>query len=543
MKLKNKFLVGAGALILSATIISCDNFLDQPPKNLLPSDGFYQTGSQAEQGVIGVYSDLRNLSNYEYLMMSECRSDNAWVEPRPDGQRDYSDIGTFRATSSLGMFESTWNTWYKVIYDANVALQKVPNTKFSSVDFQKQLLGELHFLRGWAYFELVRLYGNVPMITTPLTPAEANATPQSKGLDIINQLVIPDLQQAQTLPGKGKILNAQGVAVPSEGRVDGIAANAMLARVYMTLAGFPFNDHSAIAKAEVCLNTVLARKSDYWAPTIEEWRKQWTPAYANKYSIFAIQYRTGGNGNPAIFDFSPALPPSYTTIIILGNQIYIDKSLRYEFDKVYSSGKKDMRGEGWSVLDGYSAEPNFPTYSNTKESVTVDGVTTGQYVNSMFYKYMPSKHKLSTLGMVLDEGTLKDYKDWPVNFPVLRIEDMMLLNSEILIQEGKISDALKTVNEIRQRAGCDPVPTDVDATTALNYVKRERRIELMGEGVRWFDEVRYGTWKQKTMDKFNRYNNPVGTSISDVRDGRYIYPIPQNQMNIKPGTYVQNAGY
>ncbi|HAT62593.1 MAG TPA: RagB/SusD family nutrient uptake outer membrane protein [Prevotella sp.] len=543
MKLKNKFFIGISALFLSMTILSCDNFLDQPPKDLLPSDGFYQTASQAEQGVIGVYSDLRYVSDYEYLMMSECRSDNAWVEPRTNGQRDYSDIGTFRATSSLGTFESTWNAWYKVIYDANVALQKIPKTSFTNADFQKQLLGELHFLRGWAYFELVRLYGNVPMITTPLTPAEANATPQTKGLDIINQLVIPDLQQAQTLPGRGEILNAQAVPVPSEGRADCVAANAMLARVYMTLAGYPFNDPTAIAKAKICLNTVLTKKSDYWAPTIEEWRKQWTPAYANKYSIFAIQYRTGGNGNPAIFDFSPALPPSYTTVRIFGNQIYIDKSLRYEFDKVYSSGSKDLRGEEWSILDGYSAEPNFPAYSNTKESVTVDGATTTQYVNSMFYKFMPSKHKLASLSMTLDESSLKDYNDWPVNFPVLRIEDMMLLNSEILIQEGKIADALDAVNEIRQRAGCDLVPTDVDAATALNYVKRERRIELMGEGVRWFDEVRYGTWKQNTIDKFNRYNNPVGTAISDVSDGRYIYPIPENQMNIKPGTYVQNTGY
>lgn len=543
MKMKNIFIAGVSVLLLSMTIISCDNFLDQPPKNLLPSEDFYKTAAQAEQGVLGVYSDMRYLSDYEYLLMSECRSDNAWVEPRPDGQRDFSEIGTFRASSTIGTFESTWALLYKVIYDANVALQKIPNTSFTKQDFQKQLLSELHFMRGWAYFELVRLYGNVPMVTSPLTPEESNSTPQTKGIDVINKLVIPDLQQAQSLPGKGKVMNAQGAAVPEEGRADCIVANAMLARVYMTLAGYPYNDQSAIAKAKTCLSTVLAKKSDYWAPTIDEWRKQWTPSYANKYSIFAIQYRSGGNGNPAIFDFSPSLPTSYTTIRLFGNQIYVDKSLRYEFDKVYSSGSKDLRGEGWSFLDSYDAEPNFPAYSNPKEDVTVDGQTTSQYIKSMFYKYMPSKHKLADLGMSLDESAFKDNYDWPVNFPVLRIEDMMLLNSEILIQEGDISGALEAVNEIRKRAGCDPVPTNVDATTALNDVKRERRIELMGEGVRWFDEVRYGTWKQNTIDKFNRYNNPSGTSQSDIRDGRYLYPIPENQMNIRPGTYTQNPDY
>lgn len=99
------------------------------------------------------------------------------------------------------------------------------------------------------------------------------------------------------------------------------------------------------------------------------------------------------------------------------------------------------------------------------------------------------------------------------------------------------------MNEIRKRAGVDPVSTNVDAATAMNYVKRERRLELFGEGVRWFDEVRYGTWRQDIIDKFNRYGNPAGTNVNDVSEGRYLYPIPQNQMNIIPGLYKQNVGY
>lgn len=539
--MKIKTLLSTAIFAIAAT--ACDDYLDQAPKDLLSSDSFYSTAAQAEQGVLGVYSDFRYISDYEYLMMSEVRSDNMWVNPIPDGQRDYSDIGTFRATSSLGTFESCWDMLYKCIYDANVALQKIPNTTFTDETIKNQLLNETHFLRGWAYFELVRLYGNVPMITEPLSPSEANSTPQSDGLTVINTVVIPDLEAALDLPDKGAITNSLGTAVPAEGRADRIAANAMLARVYMTLAGFPYNDDTAISKAQTYINTVLAEKSLYWAPTIDEWRKQWTPDYANEYSIFAVQYRTGGYGNPAIFDFSPALPPSYTTIRIFGNQIYVEKSLRYELDKTYSSGNKDLRGEDWSILDGYDAETNYPAYTNSKEDLTVDGEVVQVYVNSMYYKYLPSIRKLATLGMSLDESELKDYYDWPVNFPVLRIEDIMLLNSEILIQQGNISEALEAVNEIRTRAGVDEVPTDVDAATALEYVKRERRIELMGEGVRWFDEVRYGTWQQDIIDMFDRYNNPTGTSTTDVADGRYLYPIPENQMNIKPGTYTQNEGY
>src|SRR5699024_5687839 len=104
---------------------SCDDYLETPPADLMTSDGFYQTPSQSEQGVVGIYSDLRELANSEYLLMSECRSDNAWTEPRPNGLRDFSEISTFRATSDLATFNSVWNTWYKVIYDANTAIAKI----------------------------------------------------------------------------------------------------------------------------------------------------------------------------------------------------------------------------------------------------------------------------------------------------------------------------------------------------------------------------------------------------------------------------------
>ena len=541
--MKMKKLIYIGAVLFAMT--SCEDLLDQPPVDLLSSDGFYQTIAQAEQGVLGVYADMRYATDYMYYGMSEYRSDNAWVNPQPNGQRDYADVGTFRAGSELGTFESTWNMLYKTIYDANVAIQKIEGATYDNETVQAQLLNEAHFMRGWAYFELARLYGNVPMVTEPSSPSAVNSLPQSDAKTIINDVVIPDLQAALNLPDKGKVLSAVGTAVPAQGRADKTAAAAMLARVYMTLAGFPFNDASAMAQAKTYINQVLAKKADYWAPNITEWRKQWTPDYNNKYSIFAIQYRTGGTGDPGTFNLVKSLPPSYTNgvgVRLFGNDIYIEKTLRYEFDRVYSGGNKDLRGEGWSLLDGYDAEANTPAYSNSRDNVTVDGQTVEVFINSMFYKPLPSKPKMDALGLTMSYSDLKDANDWPVNFPVLRIEDIMLLNAEIMCAENNAAGAIAIVNEIRQRAGCDPVSAS-STTEALNYVKRELRLELMGEGVRWFDQVRYGSWKQDILDMFARYRNPEGTSTSDVADGRYLYPIPQNQMAITPGLYQQNTGY
>ena len=525
---------------------SCESYLDQPPVDLLSSNGFYQTTSQATQGVLGVYADLRYATDQTYYHMSEVRSDNAWVNPEPNGQRDYSDIGCFRAGAENTMYESAWSMWYKVIYDANVAIQKISAATYDNAAVQEQLLNEAHFLRGYAYFELARLFGNVPMVLEPSSPSVVNSLAQTDARTIINEVVIPDLQAGLNLPEKGKILDATGKAVPTQGRADKTAAAAMLARVYMTLAGFPFNESSAVAQAKTYLSQVLAKKADYWAPDITEWRKQWTPDYNNKYSVFAIQYRTGGTGNTGIFNIVKSLPPSYTAgvgVRLFGNDIFVEKTLRHEFDIVYSGGNKDLRGEGWSLLDGYAAEANTPAYSNSKEKIAwIPGSEDSVYTASMFYKPLPSKPKMDALGLSMSYSDLKDYNDWPCNFPVIRIEDMMLLNAEIMCAEGNASGAIAVVNEIRQRAGCDPVSAS-SADEALKLVKNERRLELMGEGVRWFDEVRYGTWKQDIIDMFARYNNPNGTSPSNVADGRYLYPIPQNQMAITPGLYQQNAGY
>lgn len=161
----------------------------------------------------------------------------------------------------------------------------------------------------------------------------------------------------------------------------------------------------------------------------------------------------------------------------------------------------------------------------------------------MIYKYLPTKRKIAALGMSLNpEENMLDYNDWPVNYPVLRLEDMMLLYAELLADEGNVTEAMSYVNKIRERAGCDP-ETASSKDEALKYIKRERRIELMGEGIRWFDQIRYGTWKQDICDMFDRYHNPDGMDKANVKDGYYLYPIPLNQINVTPGLYKQNADY
>lgn len=544
-KIKN--ILWMGALALACTSCS-DDFLSTPPTNLISSESFYKTATQSEQAVVGLYSDMSQMDLEGYVYLSECRSDNFWVEPRPNALREYSEIGTFRAGYDIVTFNNTWNRLYKTIYDANMLLSKIEGTTFQSESTKNQFVGETRFMRAWAYMELARFFGNVPIIDKPITPAESKAIKQSTAKEVFDQIVIPDLTEAiNLLPYKSKMVDANGSSVSSEGRADKIAAQAMLARAYMTLAGYPFNDSGSKASAKTLLKGILDYSAQngnaYWAPNISEWRKQWMPSsdYYNKYTIFAIQHRLKEGRNYVVFNITPVLAPSYTTKRIFGNSIYVEKSLEYEFERTFSNGNRDERGIGYSTLEAMDVETNFDAYANQEGTYTTDeGKTVNVLERTMFYKFTPSTHKLAALGMSFDESQMSNDYDWPTNYPILRLEDMMLMYAEILADEGNVSEALKYVNKIRQRAGID----DATATTkdeAMKAIKRERRIELAGEGVRWFDEIRYGEWKSDITSMFDRYNNPDGTDKADVKN--YLCPIPQSQMNAVPGLYTQNEGY
>jgi len=533
-------------------IVSCSNdFLALTPNDQLLTSNSYKTPKQAEQAIVGIYSNLRYLANDEYLYLSEVRSDNAWSNPKTDGLREYSEIGSFRAGSDITTFNLVWNEWYKVILDANTAITKIPDISFTSQSTKDQFLGEAYFLRGWAYFELARLFGNVPIIDKPLSSAEVKIIKQSNAAEVYKTMVIPDMSKAEALlPLSLAMTTSEGASASDFGRADKIAAKAMLGRIYMTMAGFPLNDPLAQDSAEVKLKGVIdfsvANSNKFWAGDSTEWKKQWISENNNKYSIFAIQYRSGGTGNTAVFNFSSGLPPTYTNIKIYGNQIYIDKSLMYQMSLLNSAGKPDSRVYNTTVLTGFAAEKNWPAYSNLLQSVTLPDGTVINNVssNTMFYKYTNSIRKRASLGYAANiEIAMKDYNDWPVNYPVIRLEDVQLMYAEVLLNKrSDVAGALAIVNKIRARAGADAVSTSLNASQALQAVKVERRIELCGEGVRWFDLVRWNDWKKAITDKFIDYNT-TDVDVSNIKDGRYLYPIPQNQMLVQPGLYVQNPDY
>lgn len=546
-------LLVAGIILFAA---SCDkNYLVEPPVGSLSPDGFYTTASHVESGVLGVYAKLAtyDIENLQYLHFSEDRSDNIWADPDPNGIRLCSETAFLRIGSATTELGTLWAGWYSLIYNANTVLANIDAVEFDSDAIKNQFKGELLFLRALGHFELARTFGNIPVVDKVLSSTQAKELTQTDAATVMKEHVIPDLTEAENLlPYRSSMVGANGSSVAAEGRADKLAVQALLARVYMTLKGWPFNDSSAKANAQSYLTKVLQNGSSYFAPTIAEWKKQWMTdaAVSNKYQIFAIQHHDTGHGNQLTFEEGVGINNlNYVTDSYHSGSgmtsIYPEATLHYEYES-----NNDPRGLGFTFMDFYEAYGDTPEYTYRTTAFNYNGQTIRTIENAINIKYCPTAPKRAETGIAFDETSMgtgtSSRNKWPVNFPILRYEDMMLLQAELYAEDGNTAQAMALVNQIRSRAGV-PARTAGSKEEALKYVKLERKLELYLEGVRWFDEVRYGEWKTCTLAMWDNYKTDgkyrTNVAPETIKDGRHFLPIPSSETSAVPGLYVQNDGW
>ena len=554
--MKNIFKYAALVAGLALLSVSCNNSkLVIPPVGSLSSEGYFATPAHIEEGIRGAYSQVVGNEGNEYIYLSETRSDNLFPDPAPNATREATEIGHYRFNASMGNVGSVWSGWYSAIYNVNNVLANLENVEFTNEAVKKQFRGELLFLRAYSHFELVRVFGNVPVVDHVLGATEAAELKQTPGADVLKNTVIPELQEAiSLLPYQSGMLSYSGGSASGEFRGDKLAAQAMLARVYMTLYGWPYKDSSVKAEAKSLLKSVIdyATANGYWAPNATEWKKMFTTdrVAQNKYFIFSFQHTLATSNTLAFISCAEALtvdylPTQVTNSRYNGNSMYtgyVEATLRYEYQVT-----GDERGK-FCILDTMAPVGTYTGYTNRLTDFTLDsGETVTAYERSVNTKWVPYAAKRESVGVTFDDHDLNT--GWPMNFPIIRTEDIMLLYAELLVEDNDIAGAMDIVNRIRTRAGVEARPTNCSAAEALNFVKMERKLEFLGEGIRWFDEIRYGEWKDATIKMFNRYLNSSNpgykstVSTVSIVDGKYLCPIPETEMNTVPGLYVQNEGW
>ena len=282
-------------LSLGVALTSCEDFLVTESKSALSTDNAYSAAANIDQDLTGVYGALKPFALY-YMAMSEFRSDNLFITTE-QRTNEYSDCAQFNGTGLLNdnLISNCWADHYTLISAANVLLDHLGEAGLTEAQ-QTQYEAEARFLRALSYFDLVRFFGRVPISLHEISPAEAFSIPQSEAIDVYNKVIVPDLEYA--------IDRLQETATDYKGvehseRVKRIAAQALLGKVYMQMAGYPLYQDTK-AKAQALLAEVLTKESVYWVPTMDGWNRMWVHENDNKNFIFEIQYTADkGQGNTA----------------------------------------------------------------------------------------------------------------------------------------------------------------------------------------------------------------------------------------------------
>ncbi|TKG95528.1 RagB/SusD family nutrient uptake outer membrane protein [Puteibacter caeruleilacunae] len=527
---------------LGLAMTSCSDVLDEDPKSFLTVDNFYQNRSDVETALTGIYSLIADADLYGmYISQQADLGTDAgyWVKAN-------SSYMNYNITPTTGTISKTWLLGYKTIYAINKFIEQVEPGNFDD-DYKASVIGQARFIRGLVYFELVRLFGELPIVDKVMTLEELNAVSRDNLTDVY-QFIIDDLNYAKT-----SLLALADMGQGDGGRASKNAAMAILAKVYATMAGKPLEDTSkwtdAAAEAKALIDLGFHQLNPSFPKIWDNIKKD---IFDYKECIFEIAYTAGPATGNNIGTWM-GIPTSKGPGGVDGKN--------FGGGYAYAKATKTLRmvyGENGS---GYDASIADSRYHQTAVPYKLDG---------------------SARPSVDADGNYKEQKDWAlckyrkensngayhynltgINYPVIRYADVLLIYAEAeneLNGTGRSALANDVMAQVRQRAfrqfDDEGNMTQLDDEPvfgeSLNYdyaamneedfrylLKDERLRELAGEGHRRNDLVRWGEL-YATVRSLS--GSERGYCWDNVQPHHVLFAIPQNEIDMN-GNLTQNQGY
>lgn len=475
-----RILISVTVISISLLFASCEKLAEEP-QAVLTSEQFYKTKSDALAAVTSVYSALNASGQTIYNSLFQIGLDIASDEALPGPRARNANVRSFAVLSHVSTndrVEEIWKQHYAAINRANVAIDRIPSIEMDEA-LRTRLVNETKFLRALYYFNLVRLYGGVPLVLhEPASLSNEAIQVKRNTVEEVYAQIIKDLKDAETLPEKYTSADI--------GRATGGAAKALLTRVYLTRKDW---DNAVIKSLEV-INGPYSY--DLFASFADVFNK----ANNNgKEHIFSAQFKsfTNGRGNSLGSRGTPTGIPG-----IDGGDADIPTTNLYG---LYKANDKRRDVTFFTSLVGPT---NGTTYTFTPH----------------FRKYYDPSVNPST-------------GESGINFPIIRFADVLLEYAEALNEKnGPVTEAYDAINKVRVRAGLAALTTGLTKDQFRDSVYHERRLEFVYEHQRWFDLVRTGRLVQSL--------HAVGKT--NATDKHYLYPIPQRELDLN-SNLTQNPGW
>lgn len=481
------------ALTLASVQCSSD-FLETAPPDTINTANYPQTAEDLITLVNGAYQPLQRPKLYNMRMWTTdiiAGNSNVGAGGGDDGIETIQLSNFTTGTDNAGVLD-LWRGPWPGILSANIVLKEGEKLDINE-SIKNRSLGEAHFLRSYYYFLLVRFFGGVPIITTPQSVND-DLYPARASKEEVYELIISDLEKAISLLPEKQSYSSSDVGRASKG-----AAIGMLAKVYLTLENWPkvVELTQQLEGMGYALNTNYGDNFNLKTENSNE-------------SLFEVQYHTNGGYDFWSNEFQSAWGSAFMGPRGSGmvSGAYGWNQPTEEFMNQYENGdlRKDVTVlyEGCPTFDGKTYNP---TYSFTGYNVR---------------KFLVGLSDVST------------YDNNPLNFPILRYADVLLMKAEAHAMLGQVSQALVPLNMVRERAGLSKI-TNATATNIREIILHERRMELAFEGDRWFDLLRV----DKGQYGLN-FLHSIGKTNASTK--HLLFPVPQIEIDRNP-KLNQNPGY
>ncbi len=575
----NKFklyILGLG--LASMGLASCTaGFLDVESKKESTTDNFYRTESDAWRALIGCYDGWQcttSSAGCAFYYASEIMADECFAGVGITDARNYQVIDRFDASQSpsdMNILENEWKNYYAAIYRCNELLAHEDQISWTSEDTKGTYMGECRAIRALCYFDMVRMWGNIPLFTEPVNENRPQADP-----DEVYNVIFSDLLYAvNNIPASAYLKSA---AASNDGHITKYAASALLARVYLFYTGYYGKEPQVegVTKASVLqgLEDFIAVAESEGYGLVEEFKNLW-PAASTSWTLnestgdYEQTSTYAGDGNKEVvlaqkFNYTQDYNGNND-----GNRWLVNMGLRnYLGHAPY--------GRGWG---GCTVNPKMWTVYGTgderREASIINLVSEGiadesdfeasykdqrEYTGYTVKKYTPmskwTKDDASGTWSLVDEVADLGEGDFQIsqyqNFIVMRYADVLLMAAEL----GS-PNAQEYLNEVRQRAyttedeeGNLTLSTNYREVTATkDNIMNERMLEFAFEGQRYWDLLRqgveYAASQIATNTAVTSGGNPDNVTIeaSDIVEKQGLSQIPNNQITLSNGVLKQNTGW